>query len=301
VNEKSQGDDQAILAALAALEAEAPERALAEELYDAPAQGAADTGDVSRRLSVETLGLLAYAVEPAAVRPEVKGRLMEALPPRTPAAGEAVSAEPRSSVVPMVSARAAEAPPAALAARRPWWSAVAAVLAVAALGLAGWLYLQLDHSRAALARAELDRAQLTDRLAQQEAQIRKMRGSGNLVAAVATRGVEVCPLRPVGDMAPGAFAVLYMPPGDDTWYLVASNLEPTATGSYKVWLNTKDGPMPVGVIEPGKEASLTFPAELAYEHHMQSISVTLEPERDAEAPKPSGPQVLYGDEKMQVL
>ena len=295
MNDSYSREDETILAALAAIEGE-PERGLGE----LETAGASEVDETLRRLYAETFGLLPYGLDPVTPRPELKARVLAALnggeAPATPAE------PPDSRVVPIETHRKA-APSGAPGRHHSWLSALAALVALAALGVAGLLYFQLQKTQSALAEMNLDRGQLTARLDAQEASLRRLREMGELVSAVATKGVEVCPLRPVGDnpMVPDAFAVLYMPPGDEHWYLAASNLTPSGGGIYKVWLNTKDGPMPVGVIQSGDEASLMFPAKIAIDHHWASITITLESEEQAKAPMPEGPQVLYGDQKMQVL
>ena len=117
-------------------------------------------------------------------------------------------------------------------------------------------------------------------------------------------------MRPVGDspVAPGSFAVLYMPPGQESWFLVVSNLRPAAQGVYKVWLSTADGVVPAGVIDMADQVdgrvTVRIPPGLLEDGgvlggKMRSATVTLEPAAGAEAP--SGPTVLFGNEKMQVL
>jgi len=311
VNDSYSREDETILAALEALDDE-PEAGLeagrSAEGPQSPREpapaGGTEADETLRRLYAETLGLLPYALEPVAPRPAVKEKVLAALPGTAPAGRPPAAESPSSRVVPIESGRKEAPAPAGTPPRHhAWLSYVAAVVALAALGLAGLLYLQLQKTQSALAEMRLERGQLTDRLNEQEASLHQLREMSELVSAVATKGVEVCPLRPVGDkpMVPNAFAVLYMPPGDEHWYLAASNLTPSGGGIYKVWLNTKDGPMPVGVIQSGNEASLMFPAKIATDHPMVSITITLESEEQAKAPMPEGPQVLYGDQKMQVL
>ncbi len=304
MNEPYSHEDETILAVLEAPEADRPAGSPAAAGGAVPgAPRASETDETLRRLYLEALGLLPYALERAAPRPELKERLMAALAgegaPR-PAARETRA----SRVVPIAAGRKPAPVPAAPPARRHvWLSYVAAAVALVALGLAALLYLQLQKTQSTLAEMRLERGQLTTRLDAQEASLHQIGTMSELISAVATKGVEVCPLRPVGDkpMVPDAFAVLYMPPGDEHWYLAASNLTPSGGGVYKVWLNTADGPMPVGVIDSGNEAGLMFPAQIATDHHMVSIIITLESEEQAKAPMPEGPQVLYGDEKLKVL
>ncbi len=299
MNDSYSREDETILAALATLEGE-PEPGLGEP---GPAE-ASEVDETLRRLYAETFGLLPYGLEPVVPRPELKARILAALGGDAEPMRQTLppADSPASRVVPIETRR--PAPPAGPPVRHhSWLSALAALVALAALGVAGLLYFQLQRTQSTLAAMSRDRGQLAARLDAQEASLRRLREMGALVSAVATKGVEVCALRPVGDkpMVPGAFAVLYMPPGDKHWYLAASNLTPSGGGIYKVWLNTSDGPMPVGVIKSGDEASLMFPAKIATDHHMVSITITLESEEQEKAPMPEGPPVLYGAQKMQVL
>ena len=303
--DRTDREDRAILAALEWLEGGDPVDGDA-----APGTGAsgpeAEADATLRRLSVETLGLLPWALEPETPSAGARERLLAALPAAPAAAGN-----PAASVRPIDSGRR----PAAAPARRSWAGWLAAALVVAALGLAavaGWLWLELGETRetlaaarGALTEAEADRGELAERLAAQEAQLRRRAGMEKFLAAASTAGVEICPLRPVGDPAlhPEAFAVLYMPPGSGKWYLVASNLEPGDRGTYKVWLNTPDGPVFVGRLDAAEESTLEFqlPPDVDARHElMLSIVVTLEPEDGAETPAPAGPMVLFGDEVMRI-
>jgi hypothetical protein len=316
VNDAIDREDVAILATLDILEARNPDEAL-QELSPTPpgpwgAPEAADVDETLRRLYVETLGLLGSAPEPVAPRAGSRARLLaavgagprpvaerreeaaEAAPPAVPAQ---VIAEP-----PRAPREAAPVPlPAAARRRRPWLPALAAVLLLAALGAAGWLYRELQGARAELALLDAERSRLAERLSRQEGLIRQGGQAGEVIAAVATPGVDVCPLHPVGDppLAPEAYAVLYMPPGSGKWYLLASNLEP-AEGVYMVWLDTPGGALPAGVLAAGEESVLELdPARLGDLSGLTSITVTMEPSPDM--PEPQGPRVLYGDEKMTVL
>lgn len=309
--EPADREDQAILAAFAVLEAGDPERALGDAVSPrGPAQEPEAESDVTlRRLYVETLGLLAWEA-PAYAPPdrlaEVRSRLRSAVAGGAagPTPGATAAAPlPDAEVVPITVGRERAEPSAVTPRRSPWLTALAAAFAVGAVGLAGWFHVQLDRTQQTLARLEADRARLAERLDRQEELIRKSAGMSNLVAAVSTAGVEICPLRPVGNPAlhPKAFAILYMPPGSGQWYLTASNLE-RGPGVYKVWLSTQTGDVPVGVLDPGAESALEFelPPNIDQRHElMLSIKVTLEPSPDM--PDPSGPMVLFGDEKMKVL
>ncbi|HEX6201226.1 MAG TPA: anti-sigma factor, partial [Thermoanaerobaculia bacterium] len=260
--ENDEREDRAVLEALALLEAEAPDEALRAPADPGAPADEADARETLRRLYAETLGLLAYAPEPVAPEAGARERLLAALggsPADTPAPEPEPAPTRESSAEPAPIAEwAAAGPPPRRGGRvAPWLAALAAVLLVAVAGLAGWLWLELAAARSSLARLETDRTRLAERLDDQEDLIRRAGGSGEFLAAVATPGVEVCPLRPVGDppMMPRAYAVLYMPPGSGEWYLLASNLEPDR-GVYKVWIHTPDGAVPMGLLPAGKAATL---------------------------------------------
>jgi hypothetical protein len=298
-------EERAILAALGWLEGSP------DETPAAPDDGG-DADAALRRLSVETLGLLPWALDPEAPRAGARERLLAALPERPES-----PASPSPSVrlfAPTPPPAEARTEPGPAAGRRSRASALAAVFVAAAIGLAGvagWLWLELGETRehlaeaeSALAGSEADRSELAGLVASQEAALRRRAGMEKFLAAASTSGVEICPLRPVGDPAlhPEAFAVLYMPPGSGKWYLVASNLRPGDQGVYKVWLNTPDGPVPVGRLDAGEDSALEFqlPPDVDERHElMLSIVVTLEPE--PESPAPEGPTILFGDEKLQIL
>lgn len=312
MNDDPHREPRAILEALSVLEAQAPEDALAAPAEEGLAPAGDEARETLRRLSVETLGLLAYDAEPVEPRAGARERLLGVLRSgaRKPEPADDTRAVPltRTSEAPAAARPDPRpAPPRASRPeprRAPWLATFAAsLLLLAVAGLSGWLYLELDRTQEALARLESERARLAQRLDAQEDLIRRAGGSGELLRAVATPGVQVCALRPVGDppMMPRAYAVLYMAPGSDEWYLLASNLEP-AEGVYVVWLNTPDGALPAGVLEAGEADTLEFrlPPPLAERRElMLSIAVTIEP--SPESPEPDGPMVLFGDERMTVL
>ena len=291
MSEGTDREERAILDVLAALETEEPEAAMggaAPGPWVAREESEAD--DTLRRLHLETLGLLAYAAEPEAPSAGARERLLAAL-------GAPATAARRTSG-PEASETGAGAPRRRRG--RGGLLALAAVLLMALVGVA-WLYLELEGTRTRLARLEQERIRLAERLSRQEELIRRGGQTDEVIAAIATPGVDVCPLHPMGDppFAPGAFAVLYMPPGSGNWYLLGSNLRP-AEGVYMVWLETDRGAVPAGVLDSGEQSVLELdPAVLGDLSGLTSITVTMEPSPDM--PEPQGPMVLYGDEKMTVL
>lgn len=314
MSEPKDREERAILEALAVLEAEEPEEALAR--LDPGGAGDPDEGqEVLRRLYVETLGLMALGEEPVAPADGAKGRLLVAV-----SEGRGLWEDERrrpADVVPLGSAAVEDgavsrqgrgrasgggAPGATpRPARRPGLAALAAGLLAAALGLSGFLGVELHRTRAALDSLQQEHVRLATRLDRQDELVQRAGASAGLLSAVSRPGFELCPLRPVGEEppVPQAFAVLYMPPESKEWYLVASKLEAAPGGVYTVWLNTPEGPVPAGVLQGGAEASLRFvPPRLEDRGGMVSIAVTVEPAPGIE--EPSGPVVLYGDERMSI-
>lgn len=310
MTESKDREERAILDALGVLDADDPEQALAR-LADERAAVPEEVQEVLGRLYVETLGLVVLSEEPVTPSAGAKDRLMAAVAAEREGRGHG-SPNP-AEVVPFGASSGtqsepslsrpepgAEAPTTAPR-RRSWPAVLAAGLVAAALGLSAWLGAELHQARVALDRLEQEHARMAERLGRQEEVIRRAGASHGLLSAVTRPGVELCPLRPVGDRppAPGAFAVLYMPPDSEEWYLVASNLDAAPGGVYAVWLNTPEGPVPAGILQGGSEASLRFvPPRLEEQGGMASIAVTLEP-----APglaEPTGPVVLFGDDRMSL-
>jgi len=298
VNDRPHSEDLAIQDVLAALE---PAAAGSSSVRSTgPVSPAAPPDDALSREYLEALALLALEAEPVAPRPETKARLMAAI-----AGVDRDAPEPATPSAPVPFESRRREAPAVQVGRAPWWSLAAAVLALAAFGLAGMLWVELGRSRGALAQLEQEQQRLVGRIGNQEAMVHEVVRLGSMVTVASTPGVEICPLRPVGErpVAPGAFAVLYMPPGQMDWYLVATNLKPAPDGVYKVWLNTDDGSMPGGVMESNSltsgQMSVRIPPGVFEQGKMLSVTITLEPAAEVEAP--SGPMVLFGDEKMQVI
>lgn len=271
--------------------------------------GSTEAEETVRRLDTEALGLLAYAAEPALPRSEVRSRILAAIA----AEGETGSAESApGAAAPLPVERGGESRErdGKRASRRAFWAGlVAAGFALAAFGLAAALWVELDRSKETLARLAQQQEVLETRLAEreraQQTLVRQSDRRARLMRVASTPGVEICPMRPVGEspLAPRAFAVLYMPPGEESSYLVVSELAPAEGGVYAVWLNTPDGPIRVAVIDAGDRAdgrtTVEIPPDVMRQGRMLSAIVTLEESRETETPE--GPTVLFGDEKMQLL
>jgi hypothetical protein len=299
-------EDQTILAALEELSAREPfagPRTL-------PRHGEDDTDETLRRLYTEVLGLLPYELDPV----EPRGEVREALMARLAELREKHADGAGGAVVPFgdsdrAAAGGAPGAPASPSDRR-WRFAAGLAAGIALVSLVGALFLglRLGQAETRLARAEVEREALLERLDDlDDAQVsraaleRQLSQLGEAMTVATTRGVEVCALRPAGDepLQPESFAVLFMSP-DGHWYLNANGLDrPTAGAVYKVWLNTAAGVVDAGVLDPQGRTDLHLGADALGQEMMLSVAVTME--EDAHAAAPQGPMVLYGDDKMQVL
>lgn len=292
-------------AAIEWLAAEAPDDPLA-----APGEGVATAHrpdgapDPLARLYAEVLGLVAHELPPVPPRPALRAQVLAA------ARGE----DRRASVSPFP-LRVAK--PAAPAADRPaplprWLVALAAALALAAVGLGATtatLLHRLDLREATLARLadELEESRRRAELLAhaQGAAERRSLSLATQLALVANPGVEVCPLGPTGarPLHPEARGLLFLSMADQQWYVRVANLEPAPPGRvYRLWfLTAGGGAMPAGELLPGPDDGISLGGRrLPDPAVMNGAAITLE--RLGESPhRPTGPMVLFGDEKMTIL
>ncbi|HUO86021.1 MAG TPA: anti-sigma factor [Thermoanaerobaculia bacterium] len=281
----------------------AEEAALAALAGADPSTGPGAADDPPARLDVELLGLLAYGLDELAPAPGLGKRVLAA------ARGEerraAVTAFPR----PVAPARQEEA-------RRPplphWLVATAAALALAVVGLGAvttTLVRQLDLQGAALVRLadELEESRRRGQLlalAQGALERRSLSLAGQL-ALVANPGVEVCPLGPIGSdpLQPRARGLLFLSMADRQWYVRVAELEPAPPGRvYRLWfLTAGGGAMSAGELEPGPDEAISLGGRrLPDPAVMDGVAITLEVAGE-EPRRPSGPMVLFGDEKMTII
>lgn len=249
------GDEDALIeAVLAALDHGDEQPATAGE--EPPGEG-------QSRPFLETLGLLAYELEPVAPSAACRDRLLAQLPVQGQK-GEVVPfrAKPAARWDPTGS----KSPPWYL--RPVWMHGLAASLLVAAMFLGAIL---LERGR------ELHQLQ---------------------TVAVAL-GVEYCPLNPVGDnpIHPGARGAVYVAGDHQHWALQIQGLEPASPdeSAYTLWFLTHDRPVRGGVLDfssngPVHLRSASMPPDI------RAVQVTLE-NSDA-VTEPSGPTVLYGDQML---
>ncbi|MFP5287784.1 MAG: anti-sigma factor, partial [Thermoanaerobaculia bacterium] len=291
MSQETHREDDTILAALEALEAEAgvPSGARGDE-----------TAETLTRLYTEALGLLPYELPPATPRPEVKARLLASLQgtaEAAPAPAPAPAPLPALAPVPLRASQEISVPvPRSAVARRPsrWPLALAAALALLFMGLSIWLYtglVQQNETIASLTRqvedARRQAAQAVAQARESGSQLQEMRERFSLVTSPA---VEVSPMRPVGELQPKARGILFVAADHQHWYLSLDGLQPADAGKvYTLWFEADRGAVNAGsfTARPGA------PIELSSEHMppgTRGVVVTLEAGPQAAAP--TGPEVL---------
>jgi hypothetical protein len=322
VNDEAQAEDLTILAALEALEG-------GIDASGGPARSD-ETAEMMARLYTEVLGLVPYELAPVVPAASVKTSLMSRLtaeiapevvsgdetqpaaapiapvPPVPVAAAEPVRAAAPAPAVPPRASQEVRIPSrmAAGAASRPararrWPLALAAMLALAMLGLSLWLYSQVGAQQATIASL---RNELSRERSRSEGAIAKVRqletDSLDLTekfSLVTSPAVLVSPMRPVAKpgqppVQPGARGVLFVAADHQHWYMTLRGLQPAAAGqAYKLWFVADTGAVSAGSFsaQPGA------PIELSSQHMpagTKGVMVTLE--ADAQAPAPSGPEIL---------
>ncbi len=290
MNGEAQSEDLTILAALETLEAgiESPRGAARPD----------EESETLSRLYTEVLGLLPYQLDPVDPSAGAKARLMAVV------RGEAgpMAAEPARvpPPVPRQEPRTARHQATAPAARRAsrWPLRLAAVLALALLGLSAWLYSRVGAQSATIAALQ---HQLSLERARSEGAIAKVRQLENegfdlrqSLTLVSSRAVLVSPMRPVGQpgqppLQPDAHGMLFVAADHQHWYMSLQGLQPAPAGQvYKLWF-VADRPVSSGSFtartgEPMDLSSKQMPAGT------KGAIVTLE--RDPNAPAPTGPTIL---------
>ena len=249
------------------------------------------------RESLEAVAALPYELDELAPRAEVKRALMESV------SEEAASEPPESAPVPFVDPDADSRRLAHLERRSRWYMPIAAALAVALIGLAGWQFRQLEDQRQTIAAlstqlesVERDGAELElarHRLNEMQSQLRLLTASGS----------EFCVLKPYGDepTQPQATATMVLSSDRNRWFLAAEGLEPCAKGrTYQLWFITDGEPIRAAVFD-GEASGGRL--ELSGTHEgvptsVRAVTVTLETE--PEPAEPSAP-ILFADEAMTLL
>jgi hypothetical protein len=182
---------------------------------------------------------------------------------------------------------------------RRWPLALAAVLALAMLGLSLWLYSQVGAQQATIASLRNELSRERSRSEGAIAKVRQLETDSldlhEKFSLVTSPAVLVSPMRPMGrpgqpPVQPGARGVLFVAADHQHWYITLRGLQPAAAGqAYKLWFVAATGVVSAGSFsaQPGA------PIELSSQHMpagTKGVMVTLE--SDARAPAPSGPEIL---------
>ncbi len=241
-----------------------------------------DAGERRRleRLDVEVLGSLARSLPLERPRADSRSALLAA-----------VSAAP---VVDLGSRRRLAAP----AAGPRWLLPLAAALTAVALGVAGLLWTRAGGQGEQLAALEAVVGVLRERTAGLAGREREARAQ---LALVGSPGVSVCPLRrrAASPLGGEPFGVLYVAADHQHWYLAVHGLVPCPEGRvYQVWFVAPAGPVSAGTFSPESGAVVELSSPTMPEG-TRAVRITLEPEGGVAVP--SGPEILFGDEPMQIL
>lgn len=298
-------EDRTILAALEALETGAGEPPPSGEGIGESTGEATEAAETLARLYTEVLGLVAYELEPAAPRPELRSRLMSAVRGEETLPGDLTQEmEPRPApqVRPAPVSRLATsqdvpaarrvAPRAVMMPRRRslWPMALAASLILALGGLCGWLLLRQTRMEETIARLEgelaVERREAEQAVAGMRAAMERMRVNFALVTAPA---VKVSPLRPVDAQNP-ARGILFVAADNQHWYLAVHDLPPAPAGrDYQLWWVAEEGTVRGGAFDPGAGEKVELYSE-TMPAGTRDVLITLEPAGGVAAP--TGPEVL---------
>ena len=238
-----------------------------------------------RELS-ELVTLLPYALDPIEPDPAVKASLMSRLDENR------VSVDESSATLPF---------PAPAPSSMRSLQLLAAALGVLALGLAllsGWMFRgsqlredtisRLNAALIASSRQQMELGPTYEQL-------------GAMRSVVTSSGMSICPLRPWGDSPaqPIARGVMYFDGAKQRWLLTARGLEPCDKGSkYALWFMVGDKAVRGGSFEVEPNLAVTLGADQMPEG---TTAVLLTLEADADAPEPTGPRILFGDETEEML
>lgn len=311
-NGETPSEDRTILAAVEALEGAAPSAGAPA----VPGQEQTAEAETLARLYTEVLGLIPFELDPMPPPPQGRERLLaliqqkEADPAAEPAPAPAPSRASRETPIPRL---IPPGRPAVAVARRPsrWPLAIAAVLALMALGLSGWLYQQLSQERATVASLRRDLQNERTRVAAALAEARDLRATSGKgledlrdlrekFSLVTSRAALVAAMRPMGrpPLQPGAHGILFVAANHQHWYMSVEGLQPVEPGqTYKLWFVADQGPVDAGsfVARPGEPIELTSKQMPA---GTKGAMITLE--QDPNVAKPTGPGILRAAAMYQV-
>ena len=286
-------------------------------------EGEDEAVEVLRRLYLESLGLLAYDLDPAMPRPETKAALLAAisgdetqevpplaLPVRPPAPK---SAAPAAAAPPGRPVR--EVPPARVETPLPfrtgteprtsrrWPVALAAIFALAAVGLGIWaasLVSEVAYRDAQIRRLEgrlADSDKLSAELVETKEALARLEDRLTFVTSPAT---TVFALRPPasGSPQPLARGHLFVASNRHDWRLEVRGLkqEPEAQ-DYQLWFIVDGLPMSGGVFD-ARTGQTALLADHSMPAGVEAVALTLE--RKGGVPSPTSPILLIADRSVQL-
>lgn len=249
------------------------------------------------RADLELLGLLAEELPIERIPAELRARVLAA------AVGRRLDGAPPVAPAPV----AAPVRPAMGEARRRrvWRMSWAAALAVLSLGASAWLSLQVARQGDALSRMQGRLSQAEAQAASLSEERRRLEAQSELLAfqlaRVTAPGVEVCPLRPTrrSELPDPPYALAFLVPHEKSWYLQTRGLEPPAGGGvYVLWFFGADGPTSGGALHV---VGTTLSQGPLPEMSAMSQGMAITVERDAQVARPTGPALLFGADKIQLL
>jgi hypothetical protein len=277
--------------------------------------GEDEVEDVLRRLDLEAVGLLAFALEPVAPRPETRDVLFarlaaedtqEVAPVGEP--GETASPARRPAPVPPPAphpAPAAASFPAHSAAkrRRSFAPAVAALFALVAIGLgfaAAWLDSELRAERARASRLASDLARVeeerTSEIAALRAEVEELEQRRRFASGPAAVVFALRP--PSGSPQPGARGKLWVAGDRRQWQLDVAGLTPPPEGKeYQVWFLVDERPLSGGCFKV-REGRTGGMADSRIPSGVSAVAITLE--RVGGAPEPTSPRLLVAEEAVEL-
>lgn len=278
--------------------------------------GEDEVEDVLRRLDLEAVGLLAFALEPVAPRPETREVLFARLAAEDTQEVAPVG-EPGGDTVPKRPAAVPPAPeprpaPAAVAAfpshsaakrRRSFAPALAALFALAAIGLgfaAAWLQSELGAERARATRLAADLArveqQRSSEVATLSAEVEELERRHRFASGPAA---VVFALRPPSESPqPGARGKLWVAGDRRQWQLDVAGLAPPPEGKeYQVWFLVDELPLSGGCFKV-REGRTGGRADSRIPSGVSAVAITLE--RTGGAPAPTSPRLLLAEEAVEL-
>jgi len=251
---------------------------------------AADERAKIERLDAELFGLLAEGLDPVEPSAAAKSELMRRL-----AAPKVAQFRPRQEEV-------------STGTTPRWLLPLAAGIAALAIGATGMMYGTVRSQGEELARLELEVEQLgseaigvgsttavaSNSLADLRVEYAAARQN---LALVGSRGVEICPLRPLEGAADDGepYGTLFLAADHQHWYVRVDGFEVRADRYYQVWFETADELVAAGNLV-GNELELS-----ASTMPEGTLAVHVSVETDPEPAVPSSEILLYGNDMVRVL